>query len=155
MRARGRKELLCGLGSGFFGLLLLLVAYLQPYDESGTVTTQGRTVAYQSFLHPGFTPIELPYIIAIGVPILGIVAGATIHSLTRSANGRIVRRISTGALFLLLGGTVVTTLEASYGLIITVGLVLAPSAALGIVTSVLARDARPAPAQPTMPSAAS
>lgn len=149
MTARSCKELLCGLGSGFFGLLLLLLTYLQPYDESGSTSTPATgTVHFESYIHPGFTPIETPYIVAIGVPILGVVIGASLHSLTRSAAARPVRWISAGARILLWIATAILTLEASYGLIVLIGLVLAPSAALGICASLLARDAQSGARQP-------
>jgi hypothetical protein len=53
-----------------YGLLLVTVAYLQPYGEA-TPTAFNPVV-----LHPGFTAIEAPYIIVIGVLILAIIAGA-------------------------------------------------------------------------------
>ena len=136
MSARGRRELLCGVGSGLFGLLLLRLAYLQPHGY------HSDTSSSQLAFSPGFTPIETPYIIAIGIPILCIVIGATVHSLSRSASILPLRLLSSAARPLLWLATAVLALEAAYGLIEIIGLVLAPSAALGVCASLLARDAQ-------------
>ncbi|HLZ20953.1 MAG TPA: hypothetical protein VKQ30_02350 [Ktedonobacterales bacterium] len=155
MTARGPKELLCGLGSLVFGLLPLAVAYLQPYSESGGNTgntSYSGIIIYNTHFHPGFTPNELPYIIAFSAPILGIVIGACVHSLSRGASARFVRWVSAGSRLLLWGATVILAIEAVIGLIDLLGLLLAPSLALGICASLLARDARSGSAQPTIRS---
>src|SRR5262249_14429327 len=53
------------------GLLLLLGAYLQPYGDS-------RCSSAWLWLHPGFTPIQYPFLSAFGVPLLGIVLGPSL-----------------------------------------------------------------------------
>ncbi|HZC77752.1 MAG TPA: hypothetical protein VE258_08385 [Ktedonobacterales bacterium] len=84
MPTRLRSELLCGLGAFVLGLLLLLIAYLQPHSSSES------TGFLQLELQPGFTREELPYIVGIGVPILGIVVGSMVDSLHRSRIARLV-----------------------------------------------------------------
>jgi len=66
------------------GLLLLLLAYLQPHGSSES------TAFLQLELQQGFTREELPYIVGIGVPILGIVVGSVVDSLHRSLVARLV-----------------------------------------------------------------
>jgi hypothetical protein len=118
-RNRGKRtELICGLLAGIWGLLLLLGAYLQPYGDSrypGPIS-----------LHPGFTPIEYPYLAAFGVPLLGIALGAIADGVRPSAPARV----------LLVIATVVFTGEAVIS-IASIGLFLMPAAALGITASIL------------------
>jgi hypothetical protein len=118
MSGRKRTELICGLAAGVWGLLLLLGAYLQPYGDSrypGPIS-----------LHPGFTPIEYPYLAAFGVPLLGIALGAIADGVRPSAPARV----------LLVIATVVFTGEAVIS-IASIGLFLMPAAALGITASIL------------------
>lgn len=118
MEGRRRGEIICGVLAFIWGLLLLLGAYLQPYGDS-------RNPAPIS-LHPGFSAIQYPYLIAFGIPLLGIVLGAILDGMRPSLPAR----------FLLLAATVVFT--GITGLAIaSIGLFLAPAAALGIVATIL------------------
>lgn len=88
MTTSRRVELLCSLGAGAYGLLLLIVIFLQPYGDS-------RASDQWVTLHPGIPVTSLPYIIAIGLPILGI-AVATVVDATRGVLfARIILWLST------------------------------------------------------------
>ena len=76
MSRRHRGELLFGIGAFVWRLLALVLAYVQPYGESNA--TAMNVLKFS----PGFTGNQLPYILAIGLPILGITIGASAHSLT-------------------------------------------------------------------------
>src|SRR5260370_27005738 len=84
-----RSELRFGLWAFALGLLLLLAAYLRPYSSSQS------TAFLQLELQPGFTREELPYIVGIGLPILGIVVASVVDSLHRSRGARVVLWTST------------------------------------------------------------
>ena len=84
MSTRQRVELLCGLGAFVLGLLLLLIAYLRPYSDSRSTAFDGLV------LQPGFVGEELPYIVGIGLPILGVVVASVVDSLHRSLVARVV-----------------------------------------------------------------
>jgi hypothetical protein len=84
-----RSELRFGLWAFALGLLLLLAAYLRLYSSSQS------TAFLQLVIQPGFTRDELPYIIGIGVPILGIVVASVVDSLHRSRVARLVLWTST------------------------------------------------------------
>ena len=66
-----RVELLCSLGVGAYGLLLLIIVFLQPGGDS-VESDQWVT------LHPGIPGTSLPHIIVIGLPVLGIVVGGVV-----------------------------------------------------------------------------
>jgi hypothetical protein len=123
MTSRRRGELLCGIGACAWGLLLLLVAYLQPYGESNA------TAVNVLKLHPGFTAIEAPYIVAIGLPILGVIVGAITHSLTASRDARLLLWIA----------TIILGIEVLFGSISILGVLPVPSFLLGLWASLLAR----------------
>lgn len=123
MSGRKRGELICGILVGIWGVLLLVAAYLQPYGDSrnpGTVS-----------LHPGFTPIQYPYLALFGVPLLGIVLGAVLDGSRPSLPARVVLWVGTA---ILTGLTAIS--------IASIGLFLLPAAALGIAASVLSVSAR-------------
>ena len=124
MTNRRRGEMLCGLGACAWGLLLLSVAYLQPYGESNA------TAVNVLKLHPGFTAIEAPYIVAIGLPILGVTMGAITHSLTAKRGARLLLWIA----------TIVLGVEVLLGSISVVGVLPVPSFLLGLWASLLARQ---------------
>jgi hypothetical protein len=124
MSGRKRTEVLCGLLAGGWGLVLLLGAYLQPYGDSRNPGPIG--------LHPGFTPIEYPYLIAFGVPHLGIAIGAIGDGSRSSVPMRL----------LLLGAAVALTGEAVISMA-SIGLALMPAAALGIVALVMSMGSEP------------
>ena len=124
MSGQKRMEVICGVLAGLWGLLLLLGAYLQPYGDSrypGPIS-----------LHPGFTAIQYPYLVALGIPLLGIVLGAILDGARPSVPARI----------LLLAATVLFTVIAVISMA-SIGLALAPAAALGIVATVLSFTPEP------------
>ena len=124
MSGRKRTEVVCGVLAGIWGLLLLLGAYLQPYGDSrypGPIS-----------LHPGFTAIQYPYLVAFGIPLLDIVLGATLDGM----------RPSVPAHILLLAATVIFTGIAIISMA-SIGLALAPAAALGIVATILSFMSEP------------
>lgn len=114
MSGQKRTKVLCGLLAGGWGLLLVLGAYLQPYGDSrdpGPIS-----------LHPGFTPFEYPYLIAFGVPLLGIAIGAIADGLRPSVPARLILVVATIAL----GGEALLSIAS-------IGLFLMPAVALGVV----------------------
>lgn len=117
--------MLCGIGAFVWGLLALFVAYLQPYGEAGN-----NIPTNEFMLHPGFTANEIPYILAIGLPILGITIGAVAHSLTGSKSIRLVLWIATA----LMG------VEAPLGAISSLAGIVVPVFLLGLGASLLARN---------------
>ncbi len=124
MSGQKRAEVICGVLAGVWGLLLLLGAYLQPYGDSrypGPIS-----------LHPGFTAIQYPYLIAFGIPLLGIVLGAILDGVRPSVPARL----------LLLAATVVFAVITGLALA-SIGIFLAPATALGIVASVLSFTPEP------------
>lgn len=123
MSGRKRGELICGILVGIWGVLLIVAAYLQPYGDSrnpGAIS-----------LHPGFTPIQYPYLAAFGIPLIGVVLGAVIDGSRSSLSARIVLWVATAIL----------TVEAVISMA-SIGLFLLPAAALGIAASVLAISPR-------------
>lgn len=82
MSGSKRVEVICGLATGVWGLLLLLGAYLQPYGDS--------RYPEPISLHPGFTPIQYPYLALFGGPLLGIVLGAIIDGWWPSIPARLL-----------------------------------------------------------------
>jgi hypothetical protein len=119
MSGQKRTEVICGFLAGVWGLLLLLGAYLQPYGDSKCSSTW-------LCLHPGFTPIEYPYLATFGVPLLGIALGAIADGVRPSVPARV----------LLVVATVIFTGETLIS-IASIGLFLMPAAALGITASIL------------------
>jgi hypothetical protein len=119
MSRGNRTEVICGLIAGGWGLLLVLGAYFQPYGDS-------KCSSEWLCLHPGFTPIEYPYLAAFGIPLLGIVLGAIADGVHPSVPARLV----------LVVATVIFTGEALIS-IASIGLLLLPAAALGIAASIM------------------
>jgi hypothetical protein len=110
-----------------WGLLALFATYLQPYGEAG------NNIPTNEFkLHPGFTANQVPYILAIAPPILGITIGAVAHSLTGSRSMRLVLWIATALM-----GVV-----ALPGAISALAMVVVPAFLLGLGASLLARNLR-------------
>lgn len=127
MSGQKRTQILCGLLAGGWGLLLVLGAYLQPYGDSrypGPIS-----------LHPGFTFIEYPYLIAFGVPLLGIAVGAIANGLRPSVPVRLVLVVAT-----------LTLSGEAFLSIASIGLFLMPAAALGIVALIMSFVPEPRPA---------
>jgi hypothetical protein len=123
MPTRQRSELRFGLWAFALGLLLLLAAYLRPYSSSQS------TAFLQLVIQPGFTREELPYIVGIGLPILGIVVAPVVDSLHRSRVARLVLWTST----ILLGLEVLASAPS-------LGPVLGPVWLLGLSASLMSID---------------
>jgi hypothetical protein len=126
-----RIELLCSVGAGVYGLQLVLGAYLQPYGDS-------RRPDQWVMLHPGISDMALPYIIAFGLPILGIAVGGVIDATRGNVFARLLLWLSTA------------TLAGETGLAMaSIGLLLIPPLALGLCASGIAFNATKAsqPAQ--------
>ena len=86
-------------------------------------------------LHPGFPESSPPYILAFGLPILGIAVGAIVDA----AHPNIVARI------LLWLATVILIVEAGVALL-SVGVFLLPAFVAGFCASLLAfTESRPTP----------
>lgn len=127
MSSRRRGELLCGIGAFVWGLLALFVAYLQPYGEAG------NTIPTNEFkLHPGFAANQVPYILAIGLPILGITVGAVANSLTSFKSMRLV----------LWSATALMGVEVLPGAITSLAEIVIPAFLLGLGASLLAGNPR-------------
>lgn len=123
-----RTKLFLGVGAVVYGLLLLFVVYLQPYGDS---QAPGQWVT----LHPGFPDTALPYILAFGLPILGIAVGAIIDAAHPNIGARLLLWLSTA----LLG--VGTGLALA-----SIGMFLLPAFAAGACASMIAfTEARPTP----------
>jgi hypothetical protein len=120
MSGRRRGELFCGLGVCAWGFLLLLAVYLQPYGES----TATATTVFK--LHPGFTPIETPYIIAAGLPLLAVAVGAIADSLMASRSTRLLLWIAA----VTLGTEALLTYVSIFGVLLVPGFLLGLSASL-------------------------
>lgn len=122
-----RIEILCGIGAGVYGLLLLLGAYLQPYGDS-------RQPDQWVTLHPGFSHMALPYIIAFGLPIFGIAVGGVIDATNGNVFARLLLWLSTATL----AGETALALAS-------IGLLLIPPLALGLCASGIAFNTAKAP----------
>jgi hypothetical protein len=119
-----RAEIICGAVALGLGLGLLLVAYLQPYSESnGTGTAVLK-------LHPGFNASGLPYIVALGLPILGI-------ALASLADGFYPSRVARVALWV---ATIILGLEMLLT-ILSLGWLLFPIFVAGVCAAGFAIDA--------------
>lgn len=125
MTSRRRGERLCGIGAFVWGLLALALAYFPSYAQSSATNPNVVIV-----VHPGFTANEIPYILAIGLPILGITIGAVAHSLIDSKSMRLVLWIATA----LMG------VEALLGAISALAGIVVPAFLLGLGASLLARN---------------
>lgn len=123
-----RVELFLGVGAVVYGVLLLLAVYLQPYGDS---QAPGQSVT----LHPGFPESSPPYILAFGLPILGIAIGAIVDA----AHPNIVARV------LLWFATAILIVEAGVALL-SVGIFLLSAFVAGFCASLLAiTETRPTP----------
>ena len=122
MTTSRRVELLCSLGAGAYGLLLLIVVFLQPYGDS-RVSDQWVT------LHPGISVISLPYIVAFGLPILGIAVAGVVDATRGSLFARIVLWLSTA----IVGIEMVLAIAS-------LGIFLVPVLVLGLCASAFAID---------------
>ena len=120
MSGARRVELFLGVGAVVYGLLLLLVVYLQPFGDS---QAPGQWVT----LHPGFPESSPPYILAFGLPILGIAIGAIVDAAHPNTVARILLWLAT-AVFLVETGLAMAS----------IGMFLVPAFALGFCASLLA-----------------
>ncbi len=128
MSSSRRVELFLGIGAVVYGLLLLFAVYLQPYGDS-RFSDQWVT------LHPGWPESSPPYILAFGLPILGIAIGAIVDA----AHPNIVARV------LLWLATAVFLVETGLAMA-SIGLCLLPAFAAGFCASLLAfTESRPPP----------
>lgn len=120
MSGSRRVELFLGVGVFVYGLLLLFAAYLQPYGDS-KFPEQWIT------LHPGFSDTALPYILAFGLPILGIAVGAIVDASRPNVVARILLWLATAVVLVETGLTMAS-----------IGLFLLPAFAAGFCASLLA-----------------
>ncbi len=128
MSGSRRVELFLGVGAVLYGLLLLFAAYLQPYGDS-KFPEQWVT------LHPGFSDTALPYILAFGLPIIGISVGTIVDASHPNVAARILLWLAT-AVFLVETGLTMAS----------IGLFLLPAFAAGFCASLLAfTESRPTP----------
>jgi len=128
MSGSRRVKLFLGVGAVLYGLLLLLVVYLQPYGDS---QAPGQWLT----LHPGFPESSPPYILAFGLPILGIAVGAIVDAAHPNVAARIFLWLSTAILIV----------EAGVA-ILSVGMFLLPAFVAGFCASLLAiTESRPTP----------
>ena len=128
MSGSRRVQLFLGVGAVLYGLLLLLVVYLQPYGDS---QAPGQWLT----LHPGFPASSPPYILAFGLPILGIAVGAIVDAAHPNVAARILLWLSTAILIM----------EAGVA-ILSVGMFLLPAFVAGFCASLLAiTESRPTP----------
>lgn len=139
---RSIAETICGLAGGALGLAGLGVAFFAPLgtdagstcDSSGSCTNYSHAVSYAGMQGIGSV---IPYLIVIGLPMLGVAVGATVHATRGSGVARGVLQFCA----LLLG--VFTVLGA-----LSVGIFLLPGTALAIAASVLSGRPRPENAPP-------
>ncbi|HEX5441680.1 MAG TPA: hypothetical protein VFW76_12400 [Ktedonobacterales bacterium] len=128
MSGSRRVELFLGVGAVLYGLLLLFVVYLQPYGDS-KFPEQWVT------LHPGWPESSPPYILAFGLPILGIAIGAIIDAAHPNPVARVLLWLAT-AVFLVETGLTMAS----------IGLFLLPAFVAGFCASLLAfTESRPTP----------
>ena len=128
MSGSRRVELFLGVGAVVYGLLLLFAVYLQPYGDS---SAPGQWVT----LHPGFPESSPPYILAFGLPILGIAVGAIVDAAHPNVAARVLLWLSTAILIV----------EAGVA-ILSVGIFLLPAFVAGFCASLLSiTESRPMP----------
>lgn len=128
MSGARRVELFLGVGAVVYGLLLLFAVYLQPSGDS-------RFPEQWVTLHPGWPESSPPYILAFGLPILGIAVGAIVDAAHPNIVARILLWLST-AVFLVETGLTMAS----------IGLFLLPAFAAGFCASLLAiTESRPTP----------
>ena len=128
MSGSRRVKLFLGVGAVLYGLLLLLVVYLQPYGDS---QAPGQWLT----LHPGFPESSPPYILAFGLPILGIAVGAIVDATHPNVAARVLLWLAT-AVFLVETGLTMAS----------IGLFLLPAFVAGFCASLLAfTESRPTP----------
>jgi cation transporter-like permease len=105
-------------------LLLLIAVFLQPYGDS-------RASDQWVTLHPGIPVTSLPYIIVIGLPVLGIAVGGVVDATRGSLFARIILWLSTA----------IVGIEAVPAILnIAILLILIPMLVLGLCASAFAID---------------
>ena len=123
-----RWEIVCALLALGWGVVLLALVYLSP------VVVSTSADPYHLTTQPGFSAQAAPYIVAVGLPVLGIIAGAVLVGVAPSVVARSLLWLATAMLIVETG-----VAAASFGL----GLV--PIVSLGVCASVVAYRSRREP----------
>ena len=132
MSTSRRVELFCSLGAGAYGLLLLIAVFLQPYGDS-------REPDQWVTLHPGIPGASLPYIIAFGLPVLGIAVAGVVDATRGVLFARIILWLSTA----------IVGIETVLA-IASLGIFLVPVLVLGLCASAFAIDGARTPQRAQM-----